>query len=999
MRLRLLLLLASVSLPGWGLSPHPRIWLTSDMMSYLAAKKAANTADWASVAADAATSVTQVIPKLTITTATEANPVQFTVVESLAAMHITTGMEYEIAIAGATGAWAGINNTTAYHGWTMTVTGTNTFTIPVDATTFGSFSGQTLTTFVGHSNSGADFYTGYIDYGYRGSGVYKYAMEMGVVYRLKKAAAESDWTTYRDALKAFYVYLSAVGAAGIQMPMEPTNCYSSRFFLPGFALMHDWLWDDLTPTERTNGGAALVTWGNVGKSIGCYVSTPGQGVGNFWAGHVFGVGLAGYALADEDSGNSATLVAWARGQWNTYFVPEMSVPGGIVSGGSWWESDQYGDGTYLHLMEYALAVETATGEVLMTQPYAQQWAQYMPYLRRPDRWGTEQESVNSEVSSVGVMRQGELMLLSKFTEGTTEGSHLRFMLSAWGTLCCGHSPGTELPENYDSLLWNDPGRTSTSYTSLPTAIMAAGRNMLISRDDWTDGSTWFTFHGGTNAPGSHGARAAGNIEIWRGADRLMGGVWNQASAPVVGLGQSVGANTLFLTDDASFDGISSASGTGYYGGQKYWGAYRPLKYKIDLNYTFGTIDLTEAYNNTSRGVASARTLKYFYRTYARMAGGATVVWDRVRVKDSAYAKHIRWNVMASPSSVDATTYKTTLGSSTLFIKTLLPAALSIVSAANTVGSAATYRLEVTESPSAVTLNVLTVLYPTTASGSLPDTQQITTDANSVGVQIADPTPKVVILPAAVTDNGDYTYTSTFRNVVTFTSTHTGTGDYLVAGLASGTYTLSLGGSTVSTGNVVGADGTFYFTSTSGAFTVQAVCSISPMSLGPWAAGQVISQGFTAPGCGASTWGSSGTWPTGLTFSGGILSGTLTTVGTFTPTATYDIASQPYSITVSLGPSITTTSLPNGATGVPYSQTLAATGDAPITWSLSGALCTGLSLSSGGIISGTPTSGGTCSFTVGATNAGGSAMQALNITITAPPTSHFQGLPMRGVAWK
>ncbi len=89
------------------------------------------------------------------------------------------------------------------------------------------------------------------------------------------------------------------------------------------------------------------------------------------------------------------------------------------------------------------------------------------------------------------------------------------------------------------------------------------------------------------------------------------------------------------------------------------------------------------------------------------------------------------------------------------------------------------------------------------------------------------------------------------------------------------------------------------------------------------------------------------------------------------------------------PTITTTALPDGTAGSPYSQTLAAGGDTPITWSIdSGSLPAGLMLSSGGAISGTPTASGSFNFTVIAENSEGSDTQALNITISpAPPTTY------------
>jgi hypothetical protein len=67
------------------------------------------------------------------------------------------------------------------------------------------------------------------------------------------------------------------------------------------------------------------------------------------------------------------------------------------------------------------------------------------------------------------------------------------------------------------------------------------------------------------------------------------------------------------------------------------------------------------------------------------------------------------------------------------------------------------------------------------------------------------------------------------------------------------------------------------------------------------------------------------------------------------------------------PVITTTSLPNGAKGRNYSQTISVSGGlAPYTWSISGAP-SWLSLSASGVISGKPTTSGTYSFTVKVTD--------------------------------
>jgi len=80
----------------------------------------------------------------------------------------------------------------------------------------------------------------------------------------------------------------------------------------------------------------------------------------------------------------------------------------------------------------------------------------------------------------------------------------------------------------------------------------------------------------------------------------------------------------------------------------------------------------------------------------------------------------------------------------------------------------------------------------------------------------------------------------------------------------------------------------------------------------------------------------------------------------------------------VAPTITIASLPDGEPGTAYSQTLTATGDSPITWSVDGTLPKGLSLT-GNTISGTPEICETTTFTVTAKNAVGNSTKQLSIT--------------------
>jgi hypothetical protein len=101
------------------------------------------------------------------------------------------------------------------------------------------------------------------------------------------------------------------------------------------------------------------------------------------------------------------------------------------------------------------------------------------------------------------------------------------------------------------------------------------------------------------------------------------------------------------------------------------------------------------------------------------------------------------------------------------------------------------------------------------------------------------------------------------------------------------------------------------------------------------------------------------------------------------------ADQVLSVVVGAAVQVTTTSVPAGQVGVAYSTTLAASGGTPpYLWALapgSDPLPGGLTLSSEGVLSGTPTVSGTFGFTVRVTDAmSATADQALTLTIDPAP---------------
>lgn len=89
----------------------------------------------------------------------------------------------------------------------------------------------------------------------------------------------------------------------------------------------------------------------------------------------------------------------------------------------------------------------------------------------------------------------------------------------------------------------------------------------------------------------------------------------------------------------------------------------------------------------------------------------------------------------------------------------------------------------------------------------------------------------------------------------------------------------------------------------------------------------------------------------------------------------DVRFRPGTVTPGVAPTITTTTLGTMTVGIPFTQTLTATGDTPITWDDAlGTPPDGLTLSSGGVLSGTPTTASAYDLTVSAANAYGEDAQ-------------------------
>ena len=287
----------------------------------------------------------------------------------------------------------------------------------------------------------------------------------------------------------------------------------------------------------------------------------------------------------------------------------------------------------------------------------------------------------------------------------------------------------------------------------------------------------------------------------------------------------------------------------------------------------------------------------------------------------------------------------------------------------------------------------------TQTGSFPITVKATDSNGCVGTQPATLTivcPTITVSPSSVPGGtGGVPYAPT-----TFTQTGgVGTITFTETGALPNGMTLSPGGMLSGTPTQTGSFPiTVKATDSNGCFGTQPVTivigcptiTVGPASIPNGTAG-VVYAGATfsqTGGVGAITFTESGVLPTGLTFAGGMLSGTPLQTGSFPITITATdangcVGSRGYTLSIAC-PAITVapSTVAVGTAGVPYTPvTFTQTGGVgTVTFSESGTLPAGMSFS-GGTLSGTPTQTGSFPITVTATDANGCiGPQTLTISV-------------------
>ncbi len=359
---------------------------------------------------------------------------------------------------------------------------------------------------------------------------------------------------------------------------------------------------------------------------------------------------------------------------------------------------------------------------------------------------------------------------------------------------------------------------------------------LLSKRDWTTTATEVQTYAGWSQLGFDHMSAVipTNIRIYRGAPLLAGdGACNdETTSDTCDTGNGLNDSVIMLGtfNVNNFGGYSGGLYNQNYASVARWGSTEPTG-DSSSRYAYEMIDATQAYNSTANPTRVQRSIIHFKKASTQ---DYVVVYDDMATSSgnlkTAYWHYFVGNGEATESS-GSNTVTLTRGTTARLLTSFLaiPGSNSVVmtdegtSYPGNQGFKNTDRVNICGSSDGATCDstltaaeFLTVHLPTTnTSASMPTITQPScsaTGGNCTAVQIEDSSnPKVAV----------FARQGVTLTAASFTTTHSGTAQYLVAGMVPGNYSVSVNGTTVVSSITVNAnDYSLYFESTAGLVQIE-----------------------------------------------------------------------------------------------------------------------------------------------------------------------------------
>jgi hypothetical protein len=681
-----------------------------------------------------------------------------------------------------------------------------------------------------------------ICYAYEGGGWASALIPLALAYKM------TGDTSYSNQVK---VILNAMyDASPLSGPQSIDSGYPSRYSTTALAIGYDWIYDQLSATDKTHFSSVLDAWWTQLNTNGYQWVLPSfNDCGNYFAGHIRGFGLAAIAFEGDDSNTTTIMNAIlnnvggsGHGVLDT-LIPDFKT--GCFAGGTMPEGYSYGFQSFDYTFGFFRAMHTAGKDRLLVDPatgqpinyldYVKKWVKGTIYNFRPDLWASTDEG-DWAGNYVRIMPTQLPYWFAGILGNITEGGWAMFMYNSFVAAPTGSgTPAVYVPDPWNAFLFKDTSVTPVDYTAtFPTYFYSITDYHTFVRSDWTTSAVYTTFNAGTVVQAGHDAYAYGNVSVQRGADYLMmnagqwGGANGAAGNPQADDHHNWHNNTLFLND-------SSATGIGHLqcdspvlGCQQYGVSNGGPDAHIETaNYVYSKTNLKDAYISQD----GTFPLTTYYRSFINLNGIISFVYDRIVALNPTATRKLNWHTSALTSatpaglataiSINGSVASATVGASKIYIDTLIPASPGITSvtdglaAINDTTLMPTQHFEITDpnAGSNASTPFLTVLAPLASGASLPTTTLITSSGGTyTGALYNDATtPLVALFSKDGTSHTSVTYTASYSAGLT--------GRHVIVDLTAGTYNVTKDGTTIYSALTVGRDGSLSFATTGGVIRV------------------------------------------------------------------------------------------------------------------------------------------------------------------------------------
>jgi hypothetical protein len=512
--------------------------------------------------------------------------------------------------------------------------------------------------------------------GYQGSSYLPALLNEALCYQVLKSSNPSAAATYGAKAVDILMKMSAPHGAGSQGENPLTDDgFVIRFYGVGFGLGYDWLYDLLTPAQRTQVYTTANVWLKAfedPKSKAAFEYQHSQS--NYFAGYFHAKATIALGTYGENPEADNEWDDWLDNQFAKRVQPYYARH---LAGGGWPEGfSSYAPLGILNMSLPIREVKTATGrDLLHAYSYPVDSADYAMHFTWPSRAYFDDRDTSHSNSS-------------DLPPGTTQVGMFEQIL---GELVYWNSPRAAVFHQYINevraaisdhesadpwllFLEVDSAAATAPLSSLPLSYFAPGLNAVAARSDWSTKASWMSFRAGpyVNNPGQGEEYFdQGSLALVRGASPLLvnAGGWTVRNPNGTAEENNIYADNYGDSNGTVYGGNRQLYNVFYVrnlSGTKVIDRYGQAAYTIEDDHVRTKVSAYEDGGNYVYILAT--NLEDMYRKFKAGPGVSAwsrqvvylrpnrfVVYDRTTTGSAGYDQFLAWHFPANPRKGNAGT--------------------------------------------------------------------------------------------------------------------------------------------------------------------------------------------------------------------------------------------------------------------------------------------------------------------------------------------------------